>query len=113
MVITGYSRMIFRPTSRWIMQFAGCTHPCQHPGSALLPQMKPEAQAKAPALSTQSEYLEIGVPEEWINIFPLEGGKKAMQDKGLILHCSRFKVSLLIKEINIQGQSNPLVRSNY
>ena len=30
------------------------------------PQMKPEAPAKAPALSSKEEYLELGVPEEWI-----------------------------------------------
>jgi lysyl-tRNA synthetase class 2 len=28
--------------------------------------MKPETQAKAPVLSTQDEYLEIGVPAEWV-----------------------------------------------
>ena len=30
------------------------------------PQMKPEALAKAPAVSSKEEYMEIGVPEEWI-----------------------------------------------
>jgi len=30
------------------------------------PQMKPEAQAKAPVLSTGDEYLALGVPAEWI-----------------------------------------------
>ena len=28
--------------------------------------MKPEAQAKAPALSTPEEYLALGIPEAWI-----------------------------------------------
>ncbi len=28
--------------------------------------MKPEAQAKAPAVSTPEEYLALGVPEAWI-----------------------------------------------
>ena len=30
------------------------------------PQMKPEAQAKAPAMSTSEEYQAIGVPAEWV-----------------------------------------------
>jgi len=30
------------------------------------PQMKPEAPAKAPAISTPEEYKAIGVPSEWI-----------------------------------------------
>ncbi len=30
------------------------------------PQMKPEARAKAPALSTPEEYLALGIPEEWV-----------------------------------------------
>lgn len=28
--------------------------------------MKPEAQAKAPALSTPEEYVALGVPAEWV-----------------------------------------------
>jgi lysyl-tRNA synthetase class 2 len=28
--------------------------------------MKPEAQAKAPAVSTPEEYTALGVPEEWV-----------------------------------------------
>jgi len=28
--------------------------------------MKPEAPAKVPSLSSKEEYLEIGVPEEWV-----------------------------------------------
>ena len=28
--------------------------------------MKPEAPPKAPAVSSQAEYLKIGVPEEWV-----------------------------------------------
>ena len=48
------------------MQFAGCTHPCQQPGSALLPQMKPEAPAKAPVMSKPEEYEALGVPAEWV-----------------------------------------------
>ena len=31
------------------------------------PQMKPEAQAKAPALSKPEEYVALGVPEEWVD----------------------------------------------
>ncbi len=30
------------------------------------PQMKPEAQAKAPAMSSVEEYIAIGIPEEWV-----------------------------------------------
>jgi lysyl-tRNA synthetase class 2 len=30
------------------------------------PQMKPEAQAKAPAVSATEEYLTLGVPAEWV-----------------------------------------------
>ena len=30
------------------------------------PQMKPEAPAKAPAMSTPEEYVAIGVPTEWV-----------------------------------------------
>ena len=28
--------------------------------------MKPEAQAKAPALSTPEEYTSLGIPEDWV-----------------------------------------------
>jgi hypothetical protein len=35
--------------------------------------MKPETQAKAPAVSSKEEYLAIGVPEEWV---------KPLQDLG-------------------------------
>ena len=31
--------------------------------------MKPETQAKAPALSTPEEYEAIGVPTEWVEPF--------------------------------------------
>ena len=30
------------------------------------PKMKPEIPAKAPVLSAQSDYLELGIPEEWV-----------------------------------------------
>jgi hypothetical protein len=72
--------MIFYKNDPFLIQFLSHVCPSPHSSSkaaqsqqaeypsiiSCFPQMKPEAQAKAPALSKQEEYLAIGVPAEWV-----------------------------------------------